>query len=250
MAPIRVAVAGARGRTGSVVTDALRRSPSFDVVAVLVRSDAHAPGEYDDLGRLAAVAKPDVLVDFTSSPGSKEIVLDAIARGIRLVIGTSGYTAADLAEVREASAKAKLGVIYAPNFSIGAALMMRFAQAAAPHFSHAEVIETHHTGKKDAPSGTALATAQRIAQAGRMQRSPSEVVKAHGARGAEVDGVGIHSLRMPGVIATQEVVFANEEESLSIRHITSTRTAFVAGVMQAIRTVLTLDHFVEGLEEL
>lgn len=248
---VRVAVAGARGRTGSVVTAALKRSPGIEVVATLVRVGGNgAAGEFADLARLAADASPDVLVDFTVFPVSKAIALEAIARGIRLVIGTSGYKATDIEELREASRRAGIGVVYAPNFSIGAVLMMQFARAAAPYFTHAEIIETHHTGKKDAPSGTALATARLIASAGRMQREASEIVRVEGSRGADVGGVGIHSVRMPGVVGSQEVAFANEDETLVIRHSTSTRVAFVAGVLRAVRAVTKLDHFVEGLEEL
>jgi 4-hydroxy-tetrahydrodipicolinate reductase len=248
---VKVAVAGARGRTGSVVTDALRRSPDIDLVGLLDRSGGpKVGGEFSDLARLAADAKPDVLVDFTVFPDSKAIALQAISLGIRPVIGTSGYKAADIEEVREASRRAKIGAVYAPNFSIGAVLMMQFARAAAPYFSHAEIIETHHATKKDAPSGTALATAQIIAAASRMRREPSEIVKAQGARGAEVGGVGIHSLRLPGVVGGQEVRFANDDETLVIAHNTSTRSAFVAGVLRAVRAAPSLDHLVEGLEEL
>jgi 4-hydroxy-tetrahydrodipicolinate reductase len=248
---VRVAVAGARGRTGSVVTEALKRSPGIEVVATLVRvGGSTKDGEFADLARLVADAKPDVLVDFTVFPISKTIALEAISRGIRLVIGTSGYKAADIEELREASRRAGIGVVYAPNFSIGAVLMMQFARTAAPYFTHAEIVETHHTGKKDAPSGTALATARLIAKAGRMQREASEIVRVEGSRGADVGGVGIHSVRMPGVVGSQEVTFANEDETLVIRHSTSTRVAFVAGVLQAVRAVTKLDHFVEGLEEL
>ncbi len=248
---VRVAVAGARGRTGSVVTEALRRAPGIELVGTLVRSNGHvAEGEYADLARLAAAAKPDVLVDFTVFPDSKAIALRSISLGIRPVIGTSGYKTDDLEELRTASRQSKIGAVYAPNFSIGAVLMMQFAKTAAPYFSHAEIIETHHTGKKDAPSGTALATAQLIAGASRMQRSPSETVKVQGARGAEIGGVGIHSLRTPGVVGVHEVRFANEDETLVITHSTSTRSAFVAGVLRAVRVAKTLDHLVEGLEEL
>ncbi|HEV2037990.1 MAG TPA: 4-hydroxy-tetrahydrodipicolinate reductase [Candidatus Eremiobacteraceae bacterium] len=248
---VRVAVAGAHGRTGSIVTDALRRSPGIDVVGLLVRSgQSKVSSEYGDLGRLASETEPDVLVDFTVFPDSKAIALQAISLGIRPIIGTSGYKTSDLDELREASRRAKIGGVYAPNFSIGATLMMRFAKAAAPYFNHAEIIETHHTGKKDAPSGTALAAAQLIAAAARMAREPTEIVKAQGARGAEIGGVGIHSIRMPGVVGSHEVRFANEDETLVIAHSTSTRSAFVSGVLRAVRAAPALDHLVEDLEEL
>jgi 4-hydroxy-tetrahydrodipicolinate reductase len=248
---VRVAVAGARGRTGRVVTEALQRAPGIELVGTLVRpGNARAEGEFADLSRLVTTAKPDVLVDFTVYPDSKAIALSAISHGIRPVIGTSGYTSSDLEDLRAACQRAKIGAVYAPNFSIGAVLMMQFAKTAAPYFGHAEIVETHHTAKKDAPSGTALATAQLIAAAGRMQRPPSEVVKAQGARGAEVGGVGIHSLRMPGVVGVHEIRFANDDETLVITHSTSTRSAFVAGVLRAVRAVKGLDHLVERLEEL
>lgn len=246
--PIRVAIAGARGKTGSVVALALRHAPGIELVGKLVRPNGTLErDEYSDFAKLAADRKPAVLVDFTVFPASKALALQALLYGIRAVIGTSGYTSADLEELRAASAKAKIGIVYAPNFSIGAILLMQFAKAAAPYFTHAEIIETHAAAKRDAPSGTALATAQLIAKSGHPTRKPSAIIRAEGARGAEVDGVGIHSIRIPGAIAGQDVLFANEDEMLVIRHITSTRTAFVAGVIKAVHLAVTLDHFVEGI---
>src|ERR1700730_17509398 len=135
---LRVAVAGARGRTGSIVTEALRRAPDIALVGVLVRqSGANTDGEFNDLARLAVETKPQVLVDFTVFPDSKAIALKAISLGIRPVIGTSGYQAKDVEELREASRTSKIGAVYAPNFAIGAVLMMQFAKAAAPYFSNA-----------------------------------------------------------------------------------------------------------------
>ena len=248
---VRVAVAGARGRTGSIVSDALGRAQGIELVGMLVRAGADASAKtFDDVQRLAADAQPDVLVDFTLYPDSKTIALRSLALGISPVIGTSGYTPADLEDLREACADAKLGAVYAPNFSIGAALAMQFAKAAAPYFEYAEIIETHHTGKQDAPSGTALATARLIAGAGHPRRAASAVMKSAGARGADEAGVGIHSLRLPGVVGIHEVRFANEDETLVITHSTSTRSAFVAGVVRAVRAVRSLDRLVIGLEEL
>jgi len=247
---VRVAIAGARGKTGSVVAAALRHAPGLDVVGRLVRTNSNLDtGEYADFAELATTQKPDVLIDFTVYPASKTLALQALSLGIRPVIGTSGYTLADVEELREACSRLKIGAVYAPNFSIGAILTMQFAKIAAPFFTHADIVETHHAGKKDAPSGTAIATARIISQAGRMRCEPSETVRVEGARGAEVDGVGIHSIRMPGVIASQEVIFANDDETLVIRHTTSTRTAFVSGVIKAAHAAARLDHFVEGLGE-
>lgn len=248
---VRVAVAGSRGRTGSAVAAALAQSPGMSVVGHLVREGADPMAkQYADLAALAAATKPDALVDFTVFPSSKAIALQAISLGIRPVVGTSGYRAADIEALRAACEAAKLGGVYAANFSLGAVLMMQFAALAARHFNYAEIVETHHAGKKDAPSGTALATARRIASAGKFNRPAAEIVKAEGARGAQIDGVGIHSLRLPGVISDQEVVFANDGEMLVIRHSTSSQTAFFAGVVTAVHAVMKLDHLIEGLEEL
>ncbi len=248
--PVRVAIAGARGKTGSVVAAALSHAPGLEVIGRLVRPDSKLDGgEYSDFVELATAQKPDVLVDFTVYPDSKMLALQALSLGIRPVIGTSGYTAADVEELRETCTRLKIGAVYAPNFAIGAILTMQFAKAAAPYFTYADIVETHQIGKKDAPSGTALATARIIAQAGHVRRERSEIVRVEGARGAEVEGVGIHSIRIPGVIASQEVIFANDDETLVIHHTTSTRSAFVSGVIKAAHAAAHLDHFVEGLAE-
>lgn len=249
--PIRVAVAGARGKTGGVITAALRHASGIAVVAKLVRPNSKLEaGEYDNLEELINQAHPDVLVDFTVFPASKSLALRAIGANIRVVIGTSGYTQADLEELRQACERQSVGAIYVPNFSIGAILMMQFAKIAAPYFTHADIVETHHATKKDAPSGTALATAHIIAQATRMRREPSEIVRVEAARGADVSGVSVHSLRLPGAMATQEIVFANEDETLVVRHATATRTAFVSGVVKAIHVAAHLNHFIENIMEL
>lgn len=248
---VRVAVAGARGKTGRVVTAALEQAAGISVVAKLVRAQAQAQAaEFEDLQALAAAAQPNVLVDFTTFPASKRIALEAIGLGIRPVIGTSGYQPRDLKEIREASGEARVGAVYAPNFAIGAVLMFSFARSAARHFNFAEIIETHQQAKKDAPSGTALALAAAAGNAGSMRRAASQNIKLAGAMGAELAGVGIHSLRVPGAIARHEIRFANDWETLSISHDTTARAAFVPGVVAAVDAVMRLDHFVEGLEEL
>jgi 4-hydroxy-tetrahydrodipicolinate reductase len=248
---IRVAIAGAYGKTGSVVDESLVRTNGIEVVGRLVRDGkARSPNDYPSVAQLHAGAAPQVLVDFTVFPDSKSIALAAIEAGIRPVIGTSGYRAGDIAELRAACERRRIGAVLAPNFSPGAVLMMQFAHIAGRFFTTAEIVETHQTGKKDAPSGTALATAERIAEQGTFRRPAAEIVKAEGARGADVKGVGIHSLRLPGVIATQEVLLANEDETLSIRHVTSTRRAFVPGVIAAVHAAADLERLIVGLEEL
>lgn len=248
---IRVAIAGASGKTGSVVGEALASADGIEIVGRLIRDGkTKTAKDYTSVAELKAAASPQVLVDFTVFPDSKRIALAAIEAGIRPVIGTSGYKAEDIVELRAACERHHIGAVLAPNFSPGAVLMMQFAQVAGRFFTTAEIIETHHLGKKDAPSGTALATAERIAQQGSFQHRRAEIEKAEGARGADVKGVGIHSVRLPGVVASQEVVLANDDETLTIRHVTSSRRAFVPGVIQAIHAAATLDRLIVGLEEL
>jgi 4-hydroxy-tetrahydrodipicolinate reductase len=246
---IRVAVAGARGKMGAITVDALRAAHDVEYVGGLVRERPQAD-EFDDVTRLVSHAKPDVIVDFTHMPESRQIALAAIAAGVRPVIGTSGYGSSDVEELRTASGRAKIGCIFAPNFGVGAVLMMKFAADAARHYRAVEIIEMHETGKKDAPSGTAMATARRLASAGTFERPPTALFKAHGARGAEIQGIGIHSLRMPGVIAHQEVLFGGAGETLRITHDSTSRASFMPGVLLAVRAAKGLTTFVDGLETL
>jgi len=169
---------------------------------------------------------------------------------VRVVIGTSGYGEDDLAEVRSAVERTGIGAIFAPNCALGAVLMMKFATLAAPHFDAVEIVETHESGKKDAPSGTAMATARRLASTGAFARAETKVVKAAGARGADVGGIGVHSLRLPGMVAQQEVLLGGHGEILSIRHHSLSRQSFMPGVLLAVRAAEKLDRFVDGLESL
>lgn len=247
--PIRVAVAGARGKMGVTAIAALRVADGIEYVGGLVR-DRPSAAEYDDRQGLFAEAKPDVLVDFSQFPDSKQIVLAAIKAGVRPVIGTSGYAADDVDELRAACERSRIGCVFAPNFGIGAVLMMKFAAEAARHYGQVEIIEMHETGKKDAPSGTAMATARRIGTAGSFARPVTPLVKAEGARGAEMNGIGIHSLRLPGVVAHQEVLFGAEGETLRIVHDSTSRASFMAGMLVAVRAAKNLTTFVDGLESL
>jgi len=249
---IRTAVAGAQGKMGQIVSQMLRSADGIEYVGGLVRARGTQPvtDAYDDIARLLSDARPQVAVDFTHMPDSKSIALACIRAGVRPVIGTSGYGPDDLAELREACAASRVGAIFAPNFAIGAILMMKFSSEAARYFSAVEIIELHETGKKDAPSGTALATARRIAGQRMLERSETPLVKAPGARGASVDGIGIHSLRLPGVVAHQQVVLGGDGETLTITHDSISRSSFLPGVLLAVRAAARLDRFVDGLESL
>lgn len=249
---MRVAVSGAAGQMGRVVVDAVAEAPDLDLVALF---DPPAAGE--QIGGLDVSADPDaaadadVVVEFTNP----EVVLGNLASwraiGVNVVVGTSGFDEARIEEARTTWGSGPPNCLIVPNFSIGATLMMRLGQIAAPHFDAAEIIELHHDRKADAPSGTALATAGQIGAAMAQQRHTDSAELVAGARGAAVDGVPVHSVRLPGLVAHQEILLGGTGETLTIRHDTTSRLAFVPGILLAIRSVGTLvDPVSVGLEQL
>jgi 4-hydroxy-tetrahydrodipicolinate reductase len=249
----RVAVSGAVGRMGHLVAEAVAAAPDLDLVA------GYDPaGEGETAGGIAistepgAVAAAEVVVEFTH-PG---VVVENLARwramGLHAVVGTSGFDEARLGILRQQWGSGPPNCLVVPNFSIGAALMMRFAALAARHFAAAEIVELHHDRKADAPSGTALATAGGMAAAGgRQSRAVEAREVVPGARGAAVEGVRVHAVRLPGLLAHQEVILGSRGETLTIRHDTTDRAAFLPGVLLAIRGVASLpDPVTVGLEGL
>ncbi|QFG04317.1 4-hydroxy-tetrahydrodipicolinate reductase [Tepidiforma bonchosmolovskayae] len=197
-------------------------------------------------------AKPHVVVDFTNAAWTPVIAKAALERGIPLVIGTTGLSA-DFMAWLEAETKARgVGAVVAANFAISAVLMMHFAKLAAQFFDHAEIIELHHDGKADSPSGTAKATAEgMVAARGRPFVHPEpEVETVAGARGAELGGVAIHAVRLPGLVAHQEVIFGGQGQLLTIRQDSTGRDSFMPGVLLAIREVLGRRELVVGLDRL
>ncbi|MFS8479246.1 MAG: 4-hydroxy-tetrahydrodipicolinate reductase [Micromonosporaceae bacterium] len=244
--PIRVGVLGARGRMGSEVCRAVDAADDLELVAMIDKGDWLFN---------VADAGAEVVVDFTSP----DIVMDnlhwCIDQGINAVVGTSGFTPQRLDRVRSwLSRRPDLGVIIAPNFAIGAVLMMEFAVRAARFFESVEIIEQHHPKKVDAPSGTALRTAHLIAEAraaagmGEMPDATTDEVA--GARGATVDGVRVHSVRASGLVAHQEVLFGTTGETLTIRHDSYDRSSFMPGVLLAIRSVVRRPGLTVGLGSL
>jgi 4-hydroxy-tetrahydrodipicolinate reductase len=243
--PIRVAITGHRGKVGSVLATALPHEAGVEYAGGVSRGD--------DLAAFLEKAKPRALVDFTRPSEALGNALAAVAAGASPVVGTTGLSAADVDRIEAACLRAGLGGIVAPNFAIGAVLMMHLADVAAPHFDAAEVIELHHAGKLDAPSGTALATARRLAarRAGKpfAHRKPEKETLA-GTRGGEEGGVAVHSVRLPGFVADQEVIFGLPGQTLTIAHRTTSREAYVPGVLLAIRRVTSQPTFYRGLDEL
>jgi 4-hydroxy-tetrahydrodipicolinate reductase len=240
---VKVGVIGARGRMGREVVRVVTQAPDLDVAAEV--------DDGDDRGLLTAA---DVVVDFTH-PG---VVMDnlrwCVEHDLDVVVGTSGFAEDRLDEVRGWLADhPDVRVLVVPNFSVGAILMMRFAAEAAPFFESAEVIELHHAGKADAPSGTALRTAALIgaarAAAGRGAPPDATASSLPGARGATVDDVHVHSVRVAGLVAHQEVLLGGTGETLTIRHDSMDRVSFMPGVLLAVRKIGTLpDGLTVGLE--
>ncbi len=235
---MKVGVAGASGQMGGLAAATLSEADDLHLIALY---DAHTAGNIAGLSisqDSAALDGCDVILEF-SRP---DVVMDHLAQwrsfGANVVVGTSGFDTERLAALERLWSNGPGNCLVVPNFSIGAVLMMRMAELAAPHFPVAEVIEMHHDRKADAPSGTAMATASRIAAAGGPQSRAVESEEiAPGALGADVEGVTVHSVRLPGLLAHQTVLFGSPGETLSIKHDTSDRAAFMPGVLLAVRSV-------------
>jgi 4-hydroxy-tetrahydrodipicolinate reductase len=260
---IRVGVVGACGRMGQIVCRAVAEAGDMALVAAIDRSRVgqsigsligHAGIDVpisDELDRLLE-AEVEVAVDFTHPDVVMEDVRWCIAHAIHVVVGTTGVGQGDLEEIAGLldDEGHESNVVVAPNFAIGAVLMQRFSEMAAHHFPAAEVIELHHDGKADAPSGTALATARRIAAAKGSEYVGPEAEDVRGVRGGRLDGVPIHSVRLPGLVAHQEVLFGGQGQTLTIRHDSTDRASFMPGVLLAVRQVSTRAGLTVGLEPL
>jgi 4-hydroxy-tetrahydrodipicolinate reductase len=226
---IRVGVLGAKGRMGSTVSGAVEAAPDMEVAAQVDVGDP-----------LDLLDGCDVVVDFTHPAAVMDNLRWCLGRGLTVVVGTSGFDEGRLAQVSAMLAgHGDQRVLVVPNFSVGAVLMMRFAAQAAPFFESAEVIELHHAGKADAPSGTSSRTATMIGEArsaaGLGPSPDATVTAAEGARGTEVDGVHVHSVRLAGLVAHQEVLLGGHGEVLTLRHDSLDRASFMPGVLVAIR---------------
>ena len=241
---IRVAVTGAKGRMGSTVVAAVTGAPDMEVVAQLDAGDPITK---------KTVNGAQVAVDF-SVPGVTEANVHALLdAGVDVVVGTTGWTEESYARVRTHAQEAGRAVLIAPNFAMGAVLSMKFAAMAAPYFESAEVIEMHHPGKVDAPSGTAVATARGIAQAraqaGLGQMPDATQTDELGSRGGRVDGVPVHAVRLRGLTASEEILLGNEGEQLVIRTDSFDRVSFMPGVLLGVRRVSGRTGLTIGLDK-
>ena len=261
MEPVKVVVRGALGRMGRETVNALCREPDMQLVGAVelqVTDDTLSLPDGSgtiplstDLDSILVKGQPDVMVDFTIGSAIMPAVRTAAERKVNLVIGTTGLTPDDLAEIDRLTKANEVGAVVAPNFTTGAVLMMHLAKIAAKYFDYAEIIELHHHLKADAPSGTALSTARAMAQArGKPFEAPQQKAEALPSRGEKVEGVTLHSVRLPGLMAHQEVMLGGPGQVLSIRHDTIGRECYMPGVILAVKEVGNHRGLVYGLDTL
>ena len=246
---IRIAVCGSNGKMGKEVVKAVLNQPNMELVAKIDIVN----GDYASIEEASKSVKIDILVDFTQPKSIYENALFCLNNDIKPVIGTTGLKDEEIAELKRISTEKNVACLIAPNFSTGAVLMMMFAQKAAKYFDNAEIIELHHNQKKDAPSGTAVKTALMMSEAKSdfTTNNCPEVETIQGARGGNsYSNIHIHSVRMPGYIASQEVILGEEGQILKIRHDSMNRECYMKGVILAINHVNEHNGFVYGLENI
>lgn len=259
---IKVIVSGALGKMGMETAKAVYNDPDLELAGLV---DIRARGEMfgdiagmkeislaigNDLDKLIEMTKPDVMVDFTNPQAVYNNTKTALINKITCIVGTTGLNEVELRQLEKLALENQVGVAVIPNFALGAVLMMKLAQEVAQYFPDVEIIELHHDQKLDAPSGTAIKTAEMITA--NRQRIPArnsrEFEKVTGARGGEVNGIRIHSVRLPGFIAHQEVIFGGIGQSLRIRHDSYDRIGFMPGVIMSIKKMTATTGLIYGLE--
>ncbi len=260
----RIVIAGPRGNMGREAVTMVTETEEFELVGVIDRkhdgmnmNDVDGYPQLDvpifsDAEECFQKVEPDVLIDLTNPQTGKVHMKQALLNGVRPVIGTTGFTDDDVEELSKLAEEKELGAIIAPNFAIGAILMMKFSQMAAKYMPDVEIIEQHHDKKLDAPSGTAVKTAQLISEVreSKEQGHPEEEETLRGARGADFEGMRIHSVRLPGLVAHQEVIFGGEGQALKIRHDSMNRRSFMPGVKLACEAAMKMNVLVYGLEHI
>lgn len=264
MSKIKVIIAGPRGKMGFEAVKLAESEEDLELVACIDRKydgvklkdldgmpDLDIP-IYEDPQECLDEIDADVLIDLTSPEVGYKHTRLSIEYGVRPVVGTTGFTDGQLEELKQLAEEKRIGVVIAPNFAIGAVLMMEFSRIAAKYFKDVEIIEKHHDNKLDAPSGTAVKTAQLIKQEREQKKQghPNEKETLEGARGAEYDGMRIHSVRLPGLVAHQEVIFGASGQNLTIKHDSFDRQSFMSGVKLAIDHVIQSETLVYGLDNL
>ena len=256
---INVVVHGASGRVGQEVVKAVCADPDTRLVGAvdvkvsgdtIALPDGKAVPFLTDIKAIIEESQLDVIVDFSIAKASMPMVRIAAQSNVNLVIGTTGFSAAELDEMQKLAEANEIGIVAAPNFALGAVLMIHLAKIASKFMEHAEIIELHHDKKLDAPSGTSLLTAKAMAEARGKAFLPPSVGEHTSSRGQDVSSVDIHSIRMPGLMAHQEVIFGAAGQTLSIRHDTINRECYMPGVMLAVKAVAKQKGFIYGLDKL
>ncbi|HJA40548.1 MAG TPA: 4-hydroxy-tetrahydrodipicolinate reductase [Firmicutes bacterium] len=259
MGTIKIALAGPRGKMGQEAIKAIFQEENLEIVAWIDRViDANFVSQvehiygvklpvYVDAALCFQKEAVDVLIDLTTPEIGKVHTQIAVDNGVRPVVGTTGFTSEDLKELQKTCEKKQMGCIIAPNFAIGAVLLMKFAQIAVKYMPYAEIIELHHDGKKDAPSGTALKTAQLMEAAGNPAQNQNHMFPA---QGLNAHGYNIHSVRLPGMVAHQEVIFGGDGQTLTLRHDSFNRASFMSGLIMCVNKIMDLHTLVYGLENL
>ena len=260
MTPIKVVVHGAAGKMGQEIINGLCRETGMQVVgavdAMVDKATISLPNGSgavpfsSSLDAILASTHPDVVVDFSIARATLPAVRLAVGKGVNMVIGTTGLSAGDIEEIREQAEVHKVGVVVASNFALGAVLMVHLSRIVSKYLDYAEIIELHHQLKADAPSGTALTTARAMVQSRGRPFNRAGGQGSAPSRGQDVDGVTIHSVRLPGLMAHQEVLFGASGQTLSIRHDTINRECYLPGIIIAVREVGKHQGLIHGLETL
>ncbi len=260
----KIVIAGPRGKMGRSAVNLILNHSEYELVACLDHKNAGKTLSeilpefdsevivYDNIKKLFNEVEVDVLVDLTIPDVGYTHTLEAIKHNVHPVVGTSGFTEEQIDKLSQLTREKKLGAIIAPNFAIGAVLMMEFSKQAAKYFPDVEIIEKHHDNKLDAPSGTAVKTLELIESVREVksQGHPNEYEILKGARGAEKNGVHVHSVRLPGLVAHQEVIFGSKSQLLTIKHDSFDRESFMDGIELSIDKVFDLNELVYGLEHI
>jgi len=262
MSRISVAVHGALGKVGMEVISSVSNDKSLSLVGAV---DIRANSQYLTAGKIKKVPlfkktddllkkiKPDVIVDFSIAEASMALIRTAAKSGIDLVVGTTGLTTRDKKEINQLAKGCNVGIIVSPNFALGVVVLMYLCRIAAKYFDNAEIVEMHHDEKVDAPSGTALATAESMLEAreGKGFNYPlTQKKKLTGIRGGQLEGMTIHSVRLPGLVARQEVIFGTQGQTLQLRHDAISRECYMPGVLLAVKEVSRYRGSVHNLEDL
>lgn len=262
----KVLITGAAGKMGLEAAKAIINSEEFEIVGA-IGNNKHIG---DDIGFLSQsnpigitiqnnfdeiieTSKPDILLDLSNAEFGFKYMSYAIKKGIKCVSGSTGFDAGQLEDLKKQCNEYNSTVIIAPNFSIGAILMMKFSETASKYFDNVEIIEMHHENKKDSPSGTAIKTAEMISKSNKKynENLPSEQLeKIEGCRGGSLNNINIHSVRMPGFVATQEVLFGGLGQVLSVKHHTINRESYMPGLLFTLKKAITLNGYTYGLENL